>query len=185
MSSAQQRKEYLEEHLYYELLMLRFSYREINKSQSPLIWNAFFDSFVMHARNLIDFLTNDGGVQNFKAVDFTVDYIAPDKKKGGIQGLYDKLHAHALHLGKLRPTDDEKKINVVRAQKLFDWIEKHLPNFGSKLTPQNRQYWKPDLAVPPKDMIGISLGPTLPRGPTTTTVPQVAAAFVSVRDNKD
>ena len=61
---------YLEDHLAYEVLMLRHALTKITTFQHPLEWNAYFESFVVHARNLYAFLTNDDDSRTFKARDF-------------------------------------------------------------------------------------------------------------------
>jgi len=63
--------EYMEEHIPYELLMLRHTYQQMKSSNNQLDWNAFFESFCLHARNLYKFLRNDRVNTTFVAVDFT------------------------------------------------------------------------------------------------------------------
>jgi len=54
----EKQKAYLQEHLPYELKMLRYTYGQLLQKQHCLSWNAHFESFAVHARNLVNFLTN-------------------------------------------------------------------------------------------------------------------------------
>ena len=58
MSSRQQKVMHLGDHLPYELLMLRHSYQRTFEDRYPLDWNASYEAFAVHARNLFDFLMN-------------------------------------------------------------------------------------------------------------------------------
>jgi hypothetical protein len=64
MTSKSQLENHLQDHLPYELLMLRYSHGRINIESDPLIWNAMYECFCMHARNLWDFLNNAGTSNN-------------------------------------------------------------------------------------------------------------------------
>jgi hypothetical protein len=55
--------EHLEEHVPYELLMLRFTLGKLRTEKHPLAWNAMLESFAVHARNLYSFLANKGDHQ--------------------------------------------------------------------------------------------------------------------------
>ena len=70
--------DYLEEHLPYELLMLRHTHSTLLQTQDVLNWNAFFECFVVHARNLYNFLRNKSDLNTFAAVDFTTRYRRPN-----------------------------------------------------------------------------------------------------------
>ncbi len=70
MTAPDQKLEHLREHLPYELLMLRHTYDRINGNRYTLDWNAYYESFTIHARNLLDFLNNEGTGNNLKAKEF-------------------------------------------------------------------------------------------------------------------
>jgi hypothetical protein len=181
MSTTAERKAYLKEHLRYEIQMLHYAFAEMTEPKPQLQWNSVFDSFVMHARNLIDFLSNKAGRRgnNFKAADFTQDYEPPSKDT--IRELYDQMHADVFHLGKMRPTDESKKINTDRARELYDWIKKAMPILELKLTSESKLYWHPELAVLRKENIGITFGPNT--APTRTSASYAASSFVEGNPN--
>jgi hypothetical protein len=48
-----QKRDYLEEHLPYMMKMLRYTHGQMLQKQHYLCWNAHFESFAVHARNLV------------------------------------------------------------------------------------------------------------------------------------
>jgi hypothetical protein len=76
---AQQKEDWLREHLPYQVMMMRHTYKQLfNHSLSTLDWNAMYMAFANAARNLRLFLTNgDKGKNNFGAHEFVaLDFIA-------------------------------------------------------------------------------------------------------------
>jgi hypothetical protein len=65
--------EHLEEHIPYELLMLRFTLGKLRTEKHPLAWNGMLESFAVHARNLYCFLINKR--------NHAEDHIARDLRK--------------------------------------------------------------------------------------------------------
>ena len=55
MSSKPERIEFLQQHLFYELQMLRFAHSNLLTENDVLHWNAMFESFCVHARNMHEF----------------------------------------------------------------------------------------------------------------------------------
>jgi hypothetical protein len=160
MSTNAERAAYLQEHLCYELLMMRHTFEELTTPKnSYLDWNAYFESFAVHARNLYDFLTNDGGCNNFKARDFD-----PQFKASKLDNVFSLFNSGVFHLGKSRPTEEDDKINVCRAAKVRDWIEQNFSAFKSNLN-SDHYPWDGDRASPSK-MIRIALNSK--NMPTTT-----------------
>ena len=97
---ASDQRKYLDEHLTYELLMLRYCYREMPKTAHPLHWNALFEAFVVHARNWYDFLRSEDDTRNFKASDFNAAY--QPKRLDKISGAFDRLHRHSIAVSRHR-----------------------------------------------------------------------------------
>jgi hypothetical protein len=89
MSSNEEKKEYLSEHLFYELLMLRYTAMQLKEVREQLAWNSFFESFGVHARNLYDFARNERDSRNFKASDFVDKFDCGENES--IRGLMEKL----------------------------------------------------------------------------------------------
>jgi hypothetical protein len=145
MASKQKRIAYLREHLHYELLMLRFTWSRLKRVRVRLLWNALYESFGVHARNLIDFLRNEQDSRNFKASDFIEKFEVAKKNK--VDGVMQRMHQQLLHLGKQRTTDEDgeaKKINMVDVEKIGDWIETGLAQFTRELSEPYREHWQPD-----------------------------------------
>ena len=68
-AAADQKVDYLKEHLPYMLKMLRYTFSRMQDEPNYLSWNAHFESFAIHARNLVNFLTN-ADKNNLKAGEF-------------------------------------------------------------------------------------------------------------------
>src|SRR5262245_19411917 len=127
--TTEQQHAYLDEHLPYMLKMLRYTYGQMLQKQHYLSWNVHRESFEVHARNLVKFLTNrDDG--NLKAKDFVRNYRA---RIGGLSGAMSKLEEQVFHLAKTRPKDPIGKFDTEHAKAVFDWIEKSFNNFLSEL----------------------------------------------------
>ena len=150
MSRNAEKTEYLQEHLSYELLMLRHTLTEITKPHRILDWNAFLESFAVHARNLYDFLTNSDDCRNFKAQDFINGFKAA--KDDNTISMFLRLHSQVFHLGKSRPIEQAEKANVDHAKQVIAWIEKNFTTFISGLAIEYDSKWNSDNADPSKVM---------------------------------
>jgi hypothetical protein len=159
----QERRNYLDEHLPYMLKMLRYTYGQMLQQQHYLSWNAHFESFAVHARNLVKFLTN-GDTGNFQATQFV---------RGGyrarhdeIKGAMQKLEAQVFHLAKKRPREAIGKFSTEPdAENVRAWIEQNFSEFLSKLG-DLRPLFNDEKADPAKDNgVYITVGPTGPGAP--------------------
>ena len=148
MSHDMEKVAYLQEHLPYELLMLRYTLKKIVAPQLRLDWNVYFESFAVHARNLYDFLTNSEDSRNFKAKDF-VAYFSISKEDKVIS-MFTRLHSQVFHLPKNRPTDQAKKANADRAKLVSRWIETNFATFISGLGADYGSKWHGEDADPSK-----------------------------------
>ena len=165
MTDDQQMRDYLDEHLPYMLKMLRYTYGQMLQGQHYLSWNAHFELFAVHARNLVNFLTNsDTG--NFKAHEFVRDFKA---RKGDIDGPMRKLEQQVFHLAKARPKDAVGKFNSEHAGRVGEWVEENFEDFLSKLSklsPERRALFNNEKADPSMDKaMYITFGPTGPGAP--------------------
>jgi hypothetical protein len=167
MATEQQKQDYLDEHLPYMLKMLRYTYGQILQSQHYLSWNAHFESFAVHARNLANLLTNnDSG--NFKAAQFVPRFKA---RKGDISGPMTKLEQQVFHLHKGRPREAIGKFNTEHAKAVVEWVERNFADFIHELPPALRQVFnekKSDLAQE-QGVVFMSVGYTGPGGPIACT----------------
>jgi hypothetical protein len=159
--SRQTTSMYLAEHLPYELLMLRYAHRQLSQSRDQLHWNMSLEAFSIHARNLRDFLLNDGGSNNFKASDFLDNYTS---SRQDLAGAMQKLNTQILHMAKSRPADDVKKFNTDQAHTLYQWLEDAMTEFLSSLSPGYRACWNEENSRIPATA-------RLPFSPTSTNVP--------------
>jgi hypothetical protein len=119
------------------LKMLRYTHGQMLQQQHYLSWNAHFESCAVHARNLVDFLSNGGDTRNFKAREFARDYQA---RKGDLQGPINKLNEQVFHLAKKRPRAVVGKFNTEHAQEVRDWIEKNFDDFLNQLGEERRLF---------------------------------------------
>lgn len=166
--------DYLQEHLPYMLKMLRYTYGQMLQAQHYLSWNAHFESFSIHARNLTRFLSNnDKG--NAKAAEFVKDYKA---RIGDVSGPMSRLQNQVFHLAKQRPKDVVAKFDTEDAKAVSGWIEDNFKDFLSKLPRELRALFDEEKSNPEKDnALYITLGPTgtgvqtaCTASPVTTTV---------------
>jgi hypothetical protein len=147
---------YLKEHLTYELLMLRYTAKKISQAQQQLDWNAYFESFAIHARGLYHFLVNDGDPRNFEAKHFA-SYKA--KKTNETIRVFEKIHFQVLHMGKRREESEKVTLNDVAA--VTKWVEENINGFASQLNEPYRSKWDPNEANVPKEESLMVMGPTM------------------------
>lgn len=173
MASVTEKNEYIKDHLRYEFLMLCHTLLRMENTKHELDWNAFYESFAVHARILYDFLTNEKDSRNFKASDYVEEFEA-DKRDAAIS-IFKDLNAQVFHLGKRRPYVNSDKVCLPQAQKVYAWIKANFENFIDQLSEPYRSNWHWDNADPVKVGILISLGSTPPGNPTQSSAPFVVS----------
>ena len=137
--NERQKLAWVEEHLAYELLMLRYVHPKLAGPQTQMDWNALLVAFAVYARNLYYFLTN-GDTQNLKACDFVPSFKA--EKTDETKAVFQRLRDQVFHLGKSRPVGKSaKKAGLDDADAAFNWIEKHFAAFIDKLNEPYRSRW--------------------------------------------
>lgn len=139
MSKETQKATFLREHLPYELLMLRYTLKKLAMPQNILDWNAYFESFATHGRNLYCFLTNDKDSKNFKARDFINQFDAG--KTNDTIGAFSKLNPQIFHLGKQRKNNKIGKANTEEANQIGCWIEANFSMFIDGLGHEYGSNW--------------------------------------------
>jgi hypothetical protein len=128
--------EYLNEHVHYELLMLRYSLLRMAAPNDQLDFNANFVSFGVHARNLYKFLRNDEG--NSKAKDY-----APMFKTEGNLPPLRRWEEAIFHMGKSRPaTAEDGKLVVSDAVVFANWTEDNFGRFIAEADEPYRSKWR-------------------------------------------
>lgn len=131
---------WLKEHLSYELLMLDFAIGRIRSVENQLEWNAFYESFVVHARNLYFFLTNKGEGSDYNASDFVAEF--KSAKDDLTIGKFQKMHHQVLHMGKHRPKEGSTKLNRGNCEDVYRWMEGAMRNFIGQLEKPYDQTWR-------------------------------------------
>jgi hypothetical protein len=115
MASEADKIKFLREHLAYERQMLGYSFREIHSEIDQLRWNALFESFSVHARNLYDFLRSDGGARSLHADDYVRAHKAPELR------VFNKLDVYVFHTAKQRLAN--KKFDLADAAEAGTWLD--------------------------------------------------------------
>jgi hypothetical protein len=107
---------YLREHVAYEREMLEFTYARLHKTEPGKEWNMAYESFAVHARNLYDFLRNEGKRQtNFRADDYVEGW--------GLSAftLFNDLDIFVFHMAASR--EEREKLNLQILRKLGAWLD--------------------------------------------------------------
>jgi len=166
-ASDQEIISYLGEHLPYELLMLRYTRSLINRDQQFLDWNAFYESFAVHARNLYHFFIDRDGRKNMTITAMTSGFDL--SRPIHIDVIIDKLNEQVVHKGKSRAKIPLEKIDITIAEQIFDWLESRVSPFEQTIKLEYRSHWRPELS----DLSRISKSTQLPglSHPTTSTTP--------------
>jgi len=126
--------------------MLRFSFEKLCFAEKgKLDWNAFYEVYVVHSRNLYDFLTSEGGQRNYNARDYVPKF--KSKKTGRTIEAFRQLHAQVLHLGKRRPVAAPGKFNFNDCKANYIWIEDQFGLFIGQLGNPFASAWAESLAA--------------------------------------
>ena len=125
-------KEYLSEHLNYERAMLKYTWPKLF-TKAGYDWCVVFECFGLHARNLRDFLKNQGnGSNTFRACDYVANFKARDTGK-----TIEKMNQSFFHLSSKRL--DDTPINLDDLASLAEWIDENWEDWASQLpTPYNK-----------------------------------------------
>jgi hypothetical protein len=182
--SDEQLARYFNEHVLYELLMLRYTRERLMNEKMQLAWNAMFSTFNVSARNLYNFLRGNGGQNEVDIRDFSGVTAKPPLKGREIEeikGPMNSLHAQCLHMGTDRTTALADKINLEQISKVFDYIDAEMRDlinsfescFKSKISVERSD---------PRTAQGLNLqhhGPTGPAAPSATNYPEIQHTTIS------
>lgn len=122
--------DYFNEHVFYELLMLRYSKQCLDEEKNKLLWNAMFAAFNVSARNLYAFLNNKGERASHVNVD-DYNHHRRDTRRDStsdVAGTLGMLNAQCLHMGQKRFKENDKKINLDRIGTVSAWVESNMNN---------------------------------------------------------
>jgi hypothetical protein len=141
MASEQEKIAYLEEHVSYEVVMLNYTFVRLltsrpSTAEEQLDCNVFLESFGVHARNLIRFLSAKSLEDDRNASDYITDFEAPDQVR--VKPALFRLEKQILHVTSLRVTDPQEKFNAADARELYAWIVPAVLKFQGQLGPSYR-----------------------------------------------
>ena len=104
--------------VHYEISMLKKSFEILEQlsEEDPVAKNAYLESFLLHARNLIYFLENLGPSDDIRCSNFNVDVALT----GFSKDQRDKLHKHLSHIGKDRCAEKIRWLHAEIFEKLAD-----------------------------------------------------------------
>jgi hypothetical protein len=130
---TQQQNEFFEEHLQYEINMLRALIYELpGTSPSTVIRNVVIEGIAVHARNLIEFFKNKAPC-DFDPRRFTATGYNPNGNFIDAV-LESKINQQVSHLTAERTRDASKKIGTKELQGISEAIEREIDRFGKALT---------------------------------------------------
>jgi hypothetical protein len=167
MADKDAKLKYLNEHVQYELLMLRYSFHRLSSERHQLEWNAHWVSFGVHARNLYKFLRSKDS--NSKAIDYTPGFT---KTIGQLPPI-GQWEREIFHMGKTRPASvSDGKLTYEDARKFVEWVERNFDGFISQADEPYRSGWR---APTLKGAIG-SLTLTATNAPSASSAPSGSSA---------
>jgi hypothetical protein len=192
MASYNQMKDCLQEHLPYELRMLKFAGARLQDTRGDR-FNAFFECFVVHARSLYEFVTNTGDSRSFMAKDFGVKRKIPQARRDLVHGTIKTLNQHVFHIGKRRPREIEKKVSSGQLKEVQSWIEEEMQAFVAALSMDLGALWNHQVSelsanVPDATPHGATLPaspPTATNNPQSTTSGATGTAYLVERPDQD
>jgi hypothetical protein len=141
MASEQEKVAYLEERLSYELVMLNYTFMRLMTSRAStpeeqLDSNAFLESFAVHARNLVEFLSNEAQEEARRACDYIPAFKAPNQAR--ILRALARLEKQILCMSALRTTGPQGRFDIEDAHELYGWLVPTILKFQAELSPQYR-----------------------------------------------
>lgn len=134
--------EYLGEHIKYERDMLAFCYSKLHNTPPGLEWNAFFEAFGIHARNIYDFLRNEGrATTTFRADQYVQSWKPPEALLK-----FNGLDQFVFHMSKSRL--EHAKLKLQDLQELFNWLDDEWAKWVGKLSDPYAAKLKADPVCP-------------------------------------
>lgn len=160
--------DYFNEHILYELLMLRFSRNRLNAAPQ-ILWNAMFSAFNVSARNLYEFLNNKGTRNEVNVHEYR-DYSKEFRLSSitRITGTLQKINEQVFHMGRKRPKDSDKKVTLDRVELVFKWVDSNMFALVASFDEKFRNEVQMHRADPNYIPTSIMSGPTGPSAPTST-----------------
>jgi hypothetical protein len=139
--------DYFNEHVLYELMMLRYSKKQLESSVSQFQWNAMFAAFNVSARNLYEFLK--GERDNVSVTDYRAYCQSFQRDEvSDVSGTLQMLNAQCFHMGRKRSKVAADKVQLDRIQRMAAWLETNISrlivSFGDGFkVDSNKANWSP------------------------------------------
>ncbi|HXQ74021.1 MAG TPA: hypothetical protein VN844_26190 [Pyrinomonadaceae bacterium] len=142
--TAAQKKEFWEEHLPYEIDMMRAIYPvAVAGSPSRAVHNAMVEDFLLHCRNIIEFFKYNPPC-DFSPIFFTDGTFKINKTFVNAK-LYDKINQQISHLTAERTRVKTDKLGPSEWKILKDQIEGEIARMEAALSDDARRSWKYNL----------------------------------------
>jgi len=166
MPSAAELKNCFEDHLPYEIDMLRVAAARLSKvKRRGVDANICIEVFCVHARNLIEFLDERKKVQpgDFKASQFAPGYTC----KVDLEDKRVRINKRIAHLTTERVSDP--KISAAECLVIYPKLEKEIERFMACLTTERRSDLSARFKVPRQDIVMVANPDAVLQGVTTTS----------------
>jgi len=151
MSSTDEKRYFLNEHVAYEVSTMREAYRRLLTTEDQVDWNIAFKAFVSSARCLKEFFSD--GHSNAKAKEYVKGFKPPPHK---LRGVLRHMNQQVEHVAKERPYNAKDKFGIEEAGRVLEWIEECLAAFTEALPSSYSKDW-----LPPKPQT-IPVNPSAP-----------------------
>jgi hypothetical protein len=139
--TAIQKRDFWEEHLPYEIEMMRATYQlAMQGSATQAMHNAMVESLLVHCRNIIEFLKYNPPC-DFSPTFFTESTFRINRNFIN-KSLYDKINQQISHLTVERTRVTGDKLGPHEWKQIRDAIERELARMEAALTPTARADWK-------------------------------------------
>jgi hypothetical protein len=139
--TAAQKKEFWEEHLPYEIDMMRAIFPiAFSGSPSQAVHNAMVENFLLHCRNIIEFFKYNPPC-DFSPAFFTDGTFKINKTFVNAK-LYDKINQQISHLTAERTRLNKDKLGPSEWKTLKGQIEGEIARMEKSLAPSARSSWK-------------------------------------------
>lgn len=182
MSGEGKKIAYLKEHLSYEFSMLNFTFRQLEGIEKRrLFWNALYESFFVHFRNVSTFLKDsEAHSGNWKVSKFLPTFQLSDSEKRKITGLVLRIESQIMHMGKLRGPNSNQ-INIADIRNAHAWCERNMTDFINQLSPIFQNAYKDGLFSENDTWVTIQLGP---EGPSTSSNPSMHLSITASNNSQ-
>lgn len=133
------RDDLMMDHVPYEIAMMQATHEGLTEGRirQGICFNAYIESFAIHARSLINFFNGKDGC---KAKDFTDNY-TPFANGKVPKRLVEKLNQQIPHITEKRFNTPEEKLNLDDVKEIRRLIDAETSRFLEHMQPGYRTTW--------------------------------------------